>query len=39
MVMYGQRIGSDLEGSGHDPIKVLFHHMPGRDEENHRKPQ
>jgi hypothetical protein len=30
-------IGKDLEGSGHDLINVLFHHLPGQTEESHKK--
>jgi hypothetical protein len=34
-----RRVGKDLEGNDHGLIEVLFWHLPGGTEENHKRTQ
>jgi len=37
--MFDKWITKDLDGCGHDPTGVLFQHLPGGHEENHKNTQ
>jgi hypothetical protein len=37
-MVYEQKLGKDLKGSGRDLIKVRSRYLTGRPEENHENP-